>query len=164
MFYIAIGLIPIGFIADTFQTDRFCSDRFQTDTFYSDTFCLGASFTEAEFLEEIQTKVLRVFLLDIYNHHYSFCLEIYISSNSRNLLQFLQYTVKDQRGKSDRKPFSLPYGLRNPNRNLKSENCQDYDQKHQQNCTFMNSASEHNKGRSTSFAVRSLLFIKVSQM
>jgi hypothetical protein len=43
--------------------------------------------------------------------------------------------------KSNSKPYPLPYGLRNPYRNLKSENSQDYAQKHQRNCTFMNSAS-----------------------
>jgi hypothetical protein len=31
------------------------------------------------------------------------------------------YTVKEKGGKSDRKPYPLPYGLRNPYRNLKSE-------------------------------------------
>jgi hypothetical protein len=44
-------------------------------------------------------------------------------------------------GKPNRKPYSLPYGLKNPYRNLKSENSQDYAQKPQRNCTFMNSAS-----------------------
>jgi hypothetical protein len=42
---------------------------------------------EAEFLDEIQTKVFRVFLLAIHSHLYSFALEISISSNSRNLLR-----------------------------------------------------------------------------
>jgi hypothetical protein len=36
----------------------------------------------------------------------------------------------------------LPYGLRNPYRNLKFKNSQDYVQKPQRNCTLMNSASE----------------------
>jgi hypothetical protein len=36
-------------------------------------------------------------------------------------------------------PFTMV--RRNPFRNLKSENSQDYAQKPQQNCTFMNSAS-----------------------
>jgi hypothetical protein len=55
------------------------------------------------------------------------CLEICISSNSRNLLQFLQFvTVKEKGGKPDRKPYPLPYGLRNPSRNFKSENSQGY--------------------------------------
>ena len=71
------------------------------------------------------------------------CLEISISLNSRNLLQFLQfsysvtellYTVKEKGVKPDRKPYPLPYGLRNPYRNLKSENSQDYAQKPQRNC------------------------------
>ncbi len=51
-------------------------------------------------------------------------LRISISSNSRNLLQLLQFItdiVKDTRGKRDRKLYPLPYGLRNPYRNLKSE-------------------------------------------
>jgi hypothetical protein len=47
--------------------------------------------------------------------------------------------VKEKGGKPDRKPYPLPYGLRNPYRNLKSENSQDYAQKPQQNCMFMNS-------------------------
>ncbi len=46
----------------------------------------------------------------------------------------LLYTVKEKGGKPDRKPHHLPYGLRNPYRNLKYE-------KQQRNCTFMNSAS-----------------------
>ncbi len=53
----------------------------------------------------------------------------------------LLYTVKEKGGKPDRKPYPLPYGLKNPYRNLKSENSQDYAQKPQQNCTFMNSSS-----------------------
>jgi hypothetical protein len=77
------------------------------------------------------------------------CLEISISLNSRNLLQFLQfsylYTVKEKGGKPDRKQYPLPHGLRNPYRNLKSENSQDYAQKPQQNCALMNSASLRNK-------------------
>jgi hypothetical protein len=50
------------------------------------------------------------------------CLEISISSSSRNLLQFfsvqLLCTVKEKEGKPDRKPYHY---LRNPYRNLKSE-------------------------------------------
>jgi hypothetical protein len=41
----------------------------------------------------------------------------------------------------NRKPHPLPYGLRNPYRNLKSENSQHYAQKPERNCTFMNSAT-----------------------
>ncbi len=60
--------------------------------------------------------------------------EIYHSSNSHPLsvstVQLL-YTVKEKGGKPDRKPYPLPYGLRNPYRNLKSENSQDYAHKPQ---------------------------------
>jgi hypothetical protein len=48
------------------------------------------------------------------------------------------YTVKEKGGKLARKPHPLP---RNPYRNIKSENSQDYAQKPQRNFTFMNSAS-----------------------
>ncbi len=49
---------------------------------------------------------------------------------------------KGERRKPDRKPYPLPYGLRNPNRNLKHENSQDYAQKTQAWLyMFMNSAS-----------------------
>jgi hypothetical protein len=48
-------------------------------------------------------------------------LQIYISSNS------LKVSVKEKKGgKPKRKPAPLPYGLINPYRNLKYENCQDY--------------------------------------
>jgi hypothetical protein len=52
----------------------------------------------------------------------------------------LLYTVKEKEGK----PYPLPYVLRNPYRNLKSENSQDYAQKPQRNCTFMNLTSGFN--------------------
>jgi hypothetical protein len=57
-----------------------------------------------------------------------------------------EYIVKEKRGKPDRKPYPLPFGLRNPYENLKSENSQDYAQKPQRNCTFMNSALGVNPG------------------
>ncbi len=41
----------------------------------------------------------------------------------------------------DRKLYPLLYGLRNPYRTLKSENSQDYAQKHRRNCKFMNLGS-----------------------
>jgi hypothetical protein len=41
----------------------------------------------------------------------------------------LLYTVKEKRGNPERKPYPPPYGLRNPYRNLKYENSQDYAQK-----------------------------------
>jgi hypothetical protein len=82
---------------------------------------------EAEFYDEIQTKVLRVFFLAIHSHLYSF--------NFRSDLHFfkltqpltvsivqLLYTVKEKGGKPDRKPYPLPCGLRNPYINLNSNN------------------------------------------
>ncbi len=93
-------------------------------------------------MDEIQTKGLKVFLLIVVTS--TALLEIYITSNSRSILQFLQFsycTLKKKGGKPDRKPYPLPYGLRNLYRNLKSENSQDYAQKPQRDFTFMNSAS-----------------------
>jgi hypothetical protein len=57
----------------------------------------------------------------------------------------LLYTVKEKGkgGNPVRKPYPFTYGLRNPYKNLKPENYQDYAQKHQRNSTFMHSASVH---------------------
>ena len=41
---------------------------------------------------------------------------------------------------TDRKPYPLPNGLRNPPRDLKSDNSRDYAQKPQQNCTLKQDA------------------------
>jgi hypothetical protein len=51
------------------------------------------------------------------------------------------YTVKEIGGEPDRKPHPIPYGLKNPYGNLKSDNSQDYAQKPQRKCTFMTSAA-----------------------
>jgi hypothetical protein len=48
------------------------------------------------------------------------------------------YTVKEKGGKPGEKPHPLP---KNPYRNLKSENSEDYVKKPQRKFTFMNSAS-----------------------
>jgi hypothetical protein len=74
--------------------------------------------SEAEFLEEIQTKVLRVFLLAIHSRLYSFASR-FLFLQTCATLQFFEfsyctYTVKEQGGKPDRKPYPLPNGLRNP--------------------------------------------------
>jgi hypothetical protein len=47
-------------------------------------------------------------------------------SNYFKLTQPLTVSVKEKGGKPDKKPYPLPYGLRNPCRNLKSKNCQEY--------------------------------------
>ncbi len=75
---------------------------------------------------------------------YSFALRFLFSSKSRNLLQFLHFVTEHRKGerrKTWSKTIPLSYSLRNPCRILKSENSQDYAQKPQRNCTFMNSAS-----------------------
>jgi hypothetical protein len=69
-----------------------------------------------------------------------FCFFKLMQPLSVSRVQFL-YTLKAKGGKPDRKPNPLSYGLRNPYRNLKFENSQDYAQKPQRNCTFMNSPS-----------------------
>jgi hypothetical protein len=69
-------------------------------------------------LEEIQTKVLRVFLLPFT------ATSIPLPFFKR--AQPLTVSVKEKGGKPDRKPYPLPYGLRNPHRNLKSDNSQVY--------------------------------------
>jgi hypothetical protein len=56
-------------------------------------------------------------------------------------MQPLTISVKEKGGKPDRKPYPLTYGLRTPYSNLMSENSQDYAQKPQRDCTFINSAS-----------------------
>ncbi len=50
-----------------------------------------------------------------------------------------QERPEEKGGKSNRKPAPLPYGLSNPYRNLKYESSQDYAQKPQHDCAFMNS-------------------------
>ncbi len=126
---------------------------------------LTLSRPEAEFLDKIQTKVLIVCLLAIHSHLYSFALIFRFLQTHATSYIFLQLTqpityffkltqphtyfyssvtvhCKEERRKPDRKPYSLPYGLRSPYRNHKSENFQDYAQEPQQNCMFMNSALE----------------------
>ncbi len=66
--------------------------------------------TEDKFVDEIQTKVLRVFLLVIYSHLYSFVWDLYFFK----LTQPLTVSVKKKGGKPYRKPSPLPYGLKNP--------------------------------------------------
>ncbi len=85
--------------------------------------------SEAEFLDHIHTKVLRIFLRSTQSHLYSFAsrflfLQTHATSYSFN--SALLYTVKEKVGKPKRKPQPLPYALRNPYRNLKYENFQDY--------------------------------------
>jgi hypothetical protein len=79
-------------------------------------------------LDEIQTKVLRVFLLALQSHLSALPCNLYFFKLTRplavNTVQLL-CIVKENGGKPDRKPYPF-HGLRNPYRNLKSENSQDY--------------------------------------
>ncbi len=101
--------------------------------------------TETEFLEKIQTKVLRVLILAKHSRLYSFALWFaFLQANATSYdfnCSVAVYTVKEKGGQPDRKPYPLPYGLWNPYRILKSQNFQDDAEKPQQKCTFMNSAS-----------------------
>jgi hypothetical protein len=78
-------------------------------------------------LDEIRTKVSRVFLLAIHRYLHSFALRFFFF----NITQPLTVSVHCK-GKR-RKAIPLPYGLRNPDINLKSENSQDYAPKPQRN-------------------------------
>ncbi len=66
--------------------------------------------------------------------------------------------------KPDRKPYPLPYGLRNPYRNIKTGNYKDNAQEPQWNCTFMNSASglHYNRGDIVSFWIYWDIWVFVS--
>jgi hypothetical protein len=86
----------------------------------------------AGFLDEIKTKVLRVFLLAIHRHLHSLALRLYFFKLTQHLTVFtgqLLYTVKEKGGKPVIKSHPLPFVLRNPHKNVKSENSQDYAQK-----------------------------------
>ncbi len=72
--------------------------------------------------------------------HLQLCLKISSSSNSRTVQ--LLYNVKEKGWKPDRKPYPIPYGLRNPYRNLKSESSKVMPRNLKWNCMFMNLASK----------------------
>ncbi len=89
-------------------------------------------------MDEIQTKVLRVFLLAIHSHLYSFALDLYFFKLTQPLTGstvHLLYMVKEKGGKPDRKPYRLPMvleihtetsslrTLRKPQRNCTFKNC-----------------------------------------
>jgi hypothetical protein len=82
---------------------------------------------DAEFLDEIQTKDLRAFLLAIHSYLYSFALRlIFLQTHATSYSFYSSVTVlKEKGGTLDKKPCPLSYCLRNPYRNLKSENSQD---------------------------------------
>jgi hypothetical protein len=100
----------------------------------SDCRLLQGQRPEAEFLDEIQQKSEEFSFL-LFRITYSFALRfIFLQTHATSYIFYsaLLYTVKKKGEKTS-------YGLRNPYRNLNSENSQDY----QRNCSFMNSASVH---------------------
>ncbi len=107
--------------------------------------------------ELIHRKIMHIYprspslrsLLAIHSQLYSFALRfLFLQTHATSTVK-LQYTVKEKGRKPDRKPYPLPYGLRNPYRNLKSLNSEDYAQKPQRNCMFMNLASvQYTRGKS----------------
>jgi hypothetical protein len=69
--------------------------------------------SEAEFSDDIQTKVLTVFLLAIQSHLHSFALRflfLQTHATSYSFCSVLLYTVKEKGGKSDRKPHPFKEG------------------------------------------------------
>ena len=91
--------------------------------------------TEAEFLDEIQAEILRVFLLAIHSHLYIVALRfLFLQTHTTSYSFYSSDTVHCKGGKPDGKQYHLPYSLRNPYRILKSEQSQDYTQKPQRNC------------------------------
>jgi hypothetical protein len=125
-----LGIYLGGFYMSPYQSRNKEGTGRQTDSHTElGLLWLSVFWSEVKFLDEIQTKVLKVFLLAIHSHLYSFALRflvLWTHATSYNFYSSLLYTVKEKGGKPDRKPYPLPYGLRNPYRNLKSENSQDY--------------------------------------
>jgi hypothetical protein len=106
---------------------------------------------ETEFLNEIQTKDLGVFLLAIHSHLCSFALRFLFLQTHKTSYSFSSSVTVHCKG--ERRKTILPFGLRNPYRNLKSENSPDYAQKPQQNWKFMNSTSGQREGERGDVAV-----------
>ncbi len=100
--------------------------------------------TEAEFVDEIQIKVWKVFLLAIHSHLYSFALRfLFLQTLATSYSLYSSVTVhcKGERKKTWQKtiPPSLWFKKSIPKPQVWDS--QDYAQKPQLNCTFMNSSS-----------------------
>ncbi len=92
---------------------------------------------DAELMDEIQAKALRVFLLAIHSHLYSFALRFIFLQTHATSYSFYSLATLHCKGERTIKPYPLPFGLRN----LKSENSPEYAKKPQRNCASMNSVS-----------------------
>jgi hypothetical protein len=65
---------------------------------------------EAEFLDEIQTKILRVFLLVIHSHFRSFACDYFFKLTQPNTVSTVHTAhCEEKGGKPYRKPYPLPY-------------------------------------------------------
>ncbi len=83
--------------------------------------------TEAEFLDENKTKILRVFNFVIHSHLYSFALRfLFLQTHATSYYLYSTVKLLWRRKEEDLIENPIPYVLRNPYRNLKSENSQDY--------------------------------------
>jgi hypothetical protein len=76
----------------------------------------GCKKTEAKYLDEIQTKVFRVFLLAFHSHLYSFALRVIFLQTQATSYSFyssvtVQYTEKEKDGKPGRKHSPFPMVL-----------------------------------------------------
>ncbi len=72
-----------------------------------------AETSKAECLDEIQTKVLRVFLLAVYSLLCSYALRFLFLQTHATSYSFhssLQYIVKEKEGQPDRKPYPILCG------------------------------------------------------
>ncbi len=93
--------------------------------------------TRCRILGRNPEKSPKSFLLAIHSHVYSFALSFPFLQTHAASYSFCSSTAVHSKGER-RKTNG---GLRNPYKNLKSENSQDYAQKPQRNCMLMNSAS-----------------------
>jgi hypothetical protein len=71
---------------------------------------LPGAHSEAEFSDEIQTKVLRVFLLAIHSHAYSFALRFIFLQTHATSYSYCT-PVKEKGGKPDRKENNIPFAM-----------------------------------------------------
>jgi hypothetical protein len=101
---------------------------------------------EAEFLDIIQTKVERVFLLAIHSHFYSYALRFLFLQTHATTYSFrvLIYTVDEKGENPYRKPYPLLYGLINPyTETSRLKTLKNMPRKKpQRNCMFMNSTAD----------------------
>ncbi len=139
-------IVSFGISSQTAQWTRAIQYRGPSFCAVDETGPTLSLWSQYRFLDEIQTKVLKFssLLFTVTVPLQLSCEFLFL--HIKSLYSFYSsITVhwKETGGEPDRKPYPLLYGLTNPYIYLKSENSQDYAQKPQQNCTFMNSASDN---------------------